>query len=70
MVRNFLDNVAYEYYYNIHLVMFYSDDIVKVPYSMFIHPLQAVAMRDTLARALYGALFDWIVDQVLPHDLS
>ena len=26
--------------------------------------LQAVAMRDTLARALYGALFDWIVDQV------
>ena len=26
---------------------------------------QAVAMRDTLARALYGALFDWIVDQVL-----
>ena len=26
--------------------------------------IQAVAMRDTLARALYGALFDWIVDQV------
>ncbi len=25
---------------------------------------QATATRDSLAKALYGALFDWIVDQV------
>ena len=25
---------------------------------------QAVATRDAMAKALYGALFDWIVDQV------
>ncbi len=25
---------------------------------------QAIATRDSLAKALYGALFDWIVDQV------
>lgn len=25
---------------------------------------QALATRDSLAKALYGALFDWIVDQV------
>ena len=25
---------------------------------------QAIATRDAMAKALYGALFDWIVDQV------
>ena len=28
------------------------------------YPPQAVAARDSLAKALYGSLFDWIVDQV------
>ena len=28
---------------------------------------QAVATRDAMAKALYGALFDWIVDQVSCH---
>ena len=27
-------------------------------------PTQAIATRDAMAKALYGALFDWIVDQV------
>ena len=26
--------------------------------------MQAIAARDSLAKALYGSLFDWIVDQV------
>ena len=29
---------------------------------------QAVAARDSMAKALYGALFDWIVDKVSPGE--
>ena len=35
--------------------------------------MQAIATRDAMAKALYGALFDWIVDQVsllLPGESS
>lgn len=35
-------------------------DFFVTPYKME----EAVAARDSLAKALYGSLFDWIVDQV------
>ena len=31
---------------------------------------QALAARDSMAKALYGALFDWIVDKVCVHVLA
>ena len=33
-------------------------------------PTGSIAARDSMAKALYGALFDWIVDKVCLHVLA